>query len=299
MAIHDELPRRCMKTSAVSARCQRPQRWAAAVVLLALLFIGSWLWGYIGSWSAAMAIVLWTLAALVHASCKARVWRARRRCAPDRQPRAPHQRRGVFRRLFAAVPSVLDQIIDHSGMSLWAAAGPVAALTWFGVVPALLGAVVAVLLVLAAAALFLMRDSIAEAKQYVSVGWLAYAGVAGLVIVTWICFSYGWPKPSSDVFKSLAQLNATLLVTAVLTIAAPTAWRTTPQKHFAWIAAGPLWAIIGLSASIAGAISNRSGEILLPIALAPVPTILMALVYEAYYRVDQEHKSPKDSESSL
>jgi hypothetical protein len=286
MAIRVQLPRGRTKTSAVSARCKRPQQRATVVVYLAILCLGisTNLSNDIGSWVDVMALVVWALAGLVFALCKARVWRAGRRYALDRQRHARRRPRGVLRRLIAAMPAVRDEIIDHPGTLMFALLGPVVALTFFRVLPALVGIVLSTMLASAAVLLFSWREHFNDAKEYVWLPGLGRTWLLWLATATFVCFWFGWPKPSTDVFKSLAQLNATLLVTAVLTIAAPMAWRTTRQKHFAWIATGPLLATMGLGASIIGSISNRFGQMLFPIALAAVPAILLALFIAAYQK---------------
>jgi hypothetical protein len=89
------------------------------------------------------------------------------------------------------------------------------------------------------------------------------------------------------------------LVTAGLTVAAPTQWRRTPQLHFAWVMFGPSLALLGLVASILGLVPPRQWEpVLLPLSYAAIPAVISALLMGALERVRPAVGADLDSAAS-
>jgi len=104
-----------------------------------------------------------------------------------------------------------------------------------------------------------------------------------------VAWEFKWPAPEDGYFEVAAQINAALLVTTGLTVAAPTAWRRTPQAHFAWISTGPIAAVLGLGASIAGVIGP--GDVargLFVVSIAAVMPVLLALLTGVYDRLNPQ-----------
>jgi hypothetical protein len=136
------------------------------------------------------------------------------------------------------------------------------------------------------------HEVLRELNAHASLASLAGTIVLWIALATVMAFEFGWPAPSdTGYYAAAADINATLLIAGVIN-AAPAAWRITPRILLAWILTAPIVAVIGLGASIAGAVSTRGSAVLFILSVSALAPIVVAVVLSAHDQVAVRRDTP-------
>ena len=243
-------------------------------------------------WTAVAITVLWALAGLAFAAGLGRRMIARVGCARARA-RPPARFRTCRRRVAAwwrSVPHVVA--LTPATWPFLMLSGPVTAAFALKLMPADIAVGLYAGSVATALPIQLIvssREVLRELNALVSLGGLAVSIVMWIAVAAVVAYEFGWPAPDdTGYFATAAQINATLLIAGVIN-AAPAAWRITPRIHLTWILTAPTVAVVGLGASIAGAISTRGSEFLFILSISALAPIVVAVMLGAYDYVTRRH----------
>jgi hypothetical protein len=275
---------RCAGSSTVAERRVVVAQPVAIVALAAAMVLPQ----PVRAWAAVTIAVLWALAGLAFAAALAArlvarvraLWARRRLCAWFRV------RRSALAAYGRSVPGVLAR-----APAVWPfliLSGPATAAFALELLPA--DVTVGVFLGSVAAGLPVQvivggREMVSELNAHVSLAALAVSVALWIAAAAVVAYEFGWPAPAeAGYFAAAAQINSTLLIAGVIN-AAPAAWRITPRIHLTWILTAPTVAVIGVGASIAGAISTRGSDALFVLSISPLAPIVVAVMLGAYEQV--------------
>lgn len=239
-------------------------------------------------WAATLVVMLWALAGLTFVASIAgklvrRLLRARRRSRVSARLRACRSRVAAWWR---SVPDIVARTpVTWPFLML---SGPATAAFAFELLPRDVAVALFAGAVMAGLPIQLIvsgREVLRELNAHASLTALAGTILLWIGLAAVVAFEFGWPAPSdTGYFATAAEINATLLIAGVIN-AAPAAWRITPRIRLTWILTAPIIAVIGLGASIAGAISTRGSAVLFILSVSALAPIVVAVVLGAHDQV--------------